>query len=507
MGALVLGSEIHPLDRPETVGRGEDHREGRDHCERAAVVPAGKRDQHLADEAAEPWQPEAGEKHGHGQPAIDRHPIEDPAKLLEIAVVDPVVKHSHHEKHAGRRDAVSQHLEHRPVYSLGPRIPAELIARNRAPYAEAEHHVAHVAHRTVGHHPLEVFLGERGERAVHHRHHAEPTHEPSKREAGTRADRIADPQDAVAAELEEHASQDHRNRCRGLDVSVGQPRMHRHDRHLDHESDQQQKEGPDLEAHAPEADRGEGRLRKLAQLGESQKIERMDRALRRSNRGDGIGPAGGIERGTHDVARHELLGREHPQIAREIEHQDRQQHQHAAEQRVEEELDRRVLPTRSAPDADQEVHGEEHHLPEDVEEKEIERHEHAQHARLEQQEEHVVGLHVLRDRPTRRTCQHREEGGQHDQRHTDPVDAEQIVDVEGWDPRLLHHALHAGLADSELRGANGPEERRPRHPEREHKNHHRGGERHPADQLFAALGNDRQREHRGDERRQKHDHR
>ena len=50
-----------------------------------------------------------------------------------------------------------------------------------------------------------------------------------------------------------------------------------------------------------------------------------------------------------------------------------EQHEDAAGQRVEEELDGRVLVARAAPDADEEVHRQEHDLPEHVEEEEVER--------------------------------------------------------------------------------------------------------------------------------------
>ena len=86
------------------------------------------------------------------------------------------------------------------------------------------------------------------------------------------------------------------------------------------------------------------------------------------------------------------------QIAVEVQHQDGDQHQHAADQRVQEELDRRIFAPRPAPDADQEVHRQQHDFPEHVEQEEIERHEHAQHARFQQQEQNAVGFHVLVDR-------------------------------------------------------------------------------------------------------------
>ena len=63
-----------------------------------------------------------------------------------------------------------------------------------------------------------------------------------------------------------------------------------------------------------------------------------------------------------------------------VERDDREQHEHGAGQRVEEELDGRVLLARPAPDADEEVHRQEHHLPEHVEEEEVEREEDAHHA-------------------------------------------------------------------------------------------------------------------------------
>ena len=52
----------------------------------------------------------------------------------------------------------------------------------------------------------------------------------------------------------------------------------------------------------------------------------------------------------------------------------------------EHELDRGIDPPWSAPDSDDEVHGDQHQLPENVEEEEIQGDERADHARGEQQE-------------------------------------------------------------------------------------------------------------------------
>ena len=67
---------------------------------------------------------------------------------------------------------------------------------------------------------------------------------------------------------------------------------------------------------------------------------------------------------------------------------------------------------RPAPDADQEVHRQQHHFPEHVEQEEVERQEDAEHARFQQQEQDAVGLHVLLDRPAGAHRQHADERGQ-----------------------------------------------------------------------------------------------
>src|SRR5260370_12010145 len=59
-----------------------------------------------------------------------------------------------------------------------------------------------------------------------------------------------------------------------------------------------------------------------------------------------------------------------------------EEHQYASDQRVDHELDGGITAPRTAPDADDEVHGHQHGLPENEEEQKIQRHEYAQHGRL-----------------------------------------------------------------------------------------------------------------------------
>ena len=133
-------------------------------------------------------------------------------------------------------------------------------------------------------------------------------------------------------------SQDHRARGRRLDVRVGQPGVEREQRHLD------AKASANAAKHTDCAFGGRTTVQELVVV-------------------EGPVPAASWC-WTYDV-------------------EDRDDHQQRADHRVDDELDRRVEPPLAAPDADDEVHRDQHHLPEDVEEEQVERDERAEHAGLE----------------------------------------------------------------------------------------------------------------------------
>ena len=81
----------------------------------------------------------------------------------------------------------------------------------------------------------------------------------------------------------------------------------------------------------------------------------------------------------------------------EIKRENGDQHESAAEQRVEKELDRGVFAARPAPDADQEVHRQQHHFPENEEQEKIESAENAHHAGVEQEKQREVAFDRLVD--------------------------------------------------------------------------------------------------------------
>src|SRR5262249_54271428 len=96
----------------------------------------------------------------------------------------------------------------------------------------------------------------------------------------------------------------------------------------------------------------------------------------------------------------------------EIETKHGDENKHAAQQRVQEELDGGIFALRPPPDADEEVHRQQHDLPKDVEEEEIQGQERADHACFQEQKQHQIAAHVFFDLPTRQQGQERQKRGE-----------------------------------------------------------------------------------------------
>jgi len=77
-------------------------------------------------------------------------------------------------------------------------------------------------------------------------------------------------------------------------------------------------------------------------------------------------------------------------VISEVEREDADQHQQAADRSVDEKLHRSVDATLATPDSDQEEHRHQRRFEEQVEEQQIERHEDADHRRFQDQQERVV---------------------------------------------------------------------------------------------------------------------
>ena len=136
----------------------------------------------------------------------------------------------------------------------------------------------------------------------------------------------------------------------------------------------------------------------------------------------------------------------------EIQDQDGDQHQDAPHHGVDEELDRRVDPAlRVSPDPDQEVHGDEHHFPEDVEEEKVQRAEDPDHPGLQKEDaDHEFFDLVLNILPAGHDRDEGEKGREKNQKQADPVDSQVIGNPVIGDPGDLFHELHGRRVQPEI---------------------------------------------------------
>ncbi len=122
----------------------------------------------------------------------------------------------------------------------------------------------------------------------------------------------------------------------------------------------------------------------------------------------------------------------------EVEPQDRHQHEHAAGHGVEEELHRRVDAPLSPPDPDQQVHRDQHRLPEHVEQQQVEGEEGAEHPGLEREQQRVVVPGPLRHRAVgAHDREQRGHGGEQHQQRRDPVHAQVVAGTERREPGAI----------------------------------------------------------------------
>ena len=246
----------------------------------------------------------------------------------------------------------------------------------------------------------------------------------AKYRAASGKERKREPDETVRAHLQQHARQNDRARRRRLHVGVGQPRVKWEHGHLDRERHRKCEEAPELQ-----------RPRNLQRV-QLQQVE------------------------ARQPGRHAVV------IA---ERQDGDEHEHAAGHRVEHEFDGGVYAIVVSPDPNQEIHRDEHRVPEHVEQEKVERDEHADHRRLEREHEHRECLHTAVDRLPRGQQRERgQESRQHDQEQADAVDADEVVDAERRDPGVALHELKIRRRGVEPR----PQQQRARkHGERHHERH------------------------------------
>jgi hypothetical protein len=178
----------------------------------------------------------------------------------------------------------------------------------------------------------------------------------------------------------------------------------------------------------------------------------------------------------------------------DVQPDERRQHEQAAEQRVQQELDRGVVATRAAVAPDEEVHRDEHRLEEHVEQEHVGGGEDADHRGLEHEDQRDVGLDGATGAvgvvPAGEEHDGHEARRERDQHQRDAVDTHREVDAERRDPVVGEPELEVGgVRDAEPGGRD--------HGDRE--DDERGRETDLLGQLVRTLGQ-QHHDHRCDQR-------
>ena len=134
-----------------------------------------------------------------------------------------------------------------------------------------------------------------------------------------------------------------------------------------------------------------------------------------------------------DPVGHHILADEVANVG-EVETEHGNEDEDASQQRIKEELDRGILAPRTTPDADEEIHRQQHDFPEDVEQEEVERQKRSHHPGFKDQKQDAVAAHHTVDLPAGDHGQETQHGGEEDERHADPVDAKIVVNAKACDP-------------------------------------------------------------------------
>src|SRR5438132_919435 len=383
--------ENRPLQRPDVVRRGEDHREDGHEDEEAEGRIHADEDAEGRHEPDETGEAEGGQEGHHHERGHTRRPFRDPAEFRDVPRPNHVAERSGDHEEGRGHEAVGEHLEDR-AREAEDRAAAVPAARGEAvqPGSDPEGHERHVAHTGECDEALQVVLDDADEGPVQDRDDPDEREEPVQVARRGREHLHVEPDESVTAELEQDARQDHRPAGRRLHVRVRQPCVERPRRQLRAEGDEERDE---------------------REVGEQPGWDRQSRDDR-----------GHVERVRARV---------------QVEGEDDDQEGKGRKERVQEELERRVAPPRTAPDRDQEVHRDEADLPEDEELEQVQGQEHAADRRLHEEEhgEELGNPRMLV--PGDRQGEGREEGVQEDEDDGQLVRAEEVVHVQSRNPERL----------------------------------------------------------------------
>jgi len=307
------------LQHPEQIAGGQNHRQNRDGGNHRPDAETAREGDVLRHEARQPRQAERGETGKGEERRQQRHTLGDSAENGDFARVRVIVDDADAEEEHPGNDAMTEHLDRRP----GQRRRSEHHTAGSRRRRHAEQDYAHVAHTGVRNQLLHVRLHETDARAVENVNDREYRQPAGELVQAHRQQREADADQAIRAHLEQDARQDHAHFGGRVGMGVGQPGMEREHRYLYGESQEDQQERQQLQA--------DGNTQKRC-CAADQVLREIDHTGRRA-------------------------------ALAEIQHQDTNQHEDAAKERIQQELPGRIDAPRHAvfdgfvaPDADEQEH-------------------------------------------------------------------------------------------------------------------------------------------------------
>ena len=219
----------------EQVDGGKDHDKGRCASNHWVGDEGAEQHQELASESGEARQTDGGEEEESEERCIDGGAHCPATHLGDFAIVRALVADTNEQEESAGDEAVVEHLQDCAVDSL-------LIEGE-----DAERHEAHVADGAIRNQFLEVGLHDRHERAVDDGDYGEGDHERRKEVRAIREEWDREANEAVPAELQEHAGEDHRACGGGLHVRVWEPSVEGEHRHLNGEGERECGKPEDLQ--------------------------------------------------------------------------------------------------------------------------------------------------------------------------------------------------------------------------------------------------------------------
>ena len=107
------------MHSPEKIAGGQDNAGGGSDGDYFVLLEGANENQCFTYKTGQAGQPQGSKEGQAGVAGINRHGLGQTAEAINIAMVCPIINHSHQQKEHGGDSAVVEHLQHRSVYRRG----------------------------------------------------------------------------------------------------------------------------------------------------------------------------------------------------------------------------------------------------------------------------------------------------------------------------------------------------------------------------------------------------